>query len=486
MAECMLCGRPLPVVTVGPLSDFCDHCRALRSPVARQPRFPATASLLAQVFSSPTWVLITLNVAVFLLLMGRGMPLWSPTGQQVIRAGGNYGPLTLGPQPWRLLTAVFIHVGIVHLLVNMWTLLNVGLLAERLYGRGAFVFVYLSTGIAGNVASIFHNPYVISAGASGALFGVAGALITTLHADQVPAPRHTVRQLLISLIVFSAFSLAYGFYTERIDNAAHLGGLLLGLGLGAGLGHHLGPSARARAFRKQLFTMAAVVVVLTAVLVFRLNGYVATLERARIALSSGKRDQGIAILKQLSAARANDPLIHRALGEAYLTQGELPNAESEFKKATDLNARDFRNWNNLAQVYIVQKRWDDAVRAFTRSTELAPGNAGPWLELGFACQRLDKHKEAVAAFSRTLQIDPSQPLAWYSLGLSQMSLKQYEEAARAFQRAAEFAPNDANVQTWLGNALQAAGRQREAEQAFARAASAKRNAARRTALPDRK
>lgn len=486
MPECTQCGRPLPAITVGPLSDVCDDCRTLQKQVGPRPTSPATASVFGQVLTSPTWVLIALNVAVFLLLTAKGMPLWSPTGQQVIRAGGNYGPLSLGSQPWRLLTAVFIHVGIIHLLVNMWTLLNVGLLAERLYGRGAFVFVYLSAGLAGNMASVFHNPYVISAGASGALFGVAGALITTLHADKVPAPRRAVRQLLISLVVFSAFSLAYGFYTEHIDNAAHLGGLLLGLGLGAGLGHHLGPSTRARAFRKQLFAVAAAVVLLTGFLVFRMNGYVATLERARMALASGKRDQGIAMLKQLSATRAKDPRIHLALGEAYLATGELPNAESEFKQATELNPRDFRNWNNLAQVYIVQKRWDDAVRALTRSTELAPRNAGPWLELGFAYQRLDKHREAVAAFSRAVQIDPSQPLAWYSLGLSQMSLKQYPEAAQAFQRAAEFAPDDANVQTWLGNALQAAGRHPEAEQAFARAASARRNAARRTALPGKR
>jgi rhomboid protease GluP len=91
--------------------------------------------------------------------------------------GSNFGPYTTEGEWWRLFTSLFIHFGIAHLLLNMFALTAFGPLVERLFGSVNFLFVYLLAGIAGSLASIAWNPGINSAGASGAIFGILGALM---------------------------------------------------------------------------------------------------------------------------------------------------------------------------------------------------------------------------------------------------------------------------------------------------------------------
>jgi rhomboid protease GluP len=181
-----------------------------------------------------TQAIFGINVAVFLgmLLAGVSM-LDNPAGQDLVHWGANYGPLTLSGQWWRLLTCVFVHGGVLHIAFNMWCLWDLGRLAESVYGHWTFAALYFITGLGASLASLIHNPGILSVGASGAIFGIAGALIASFYLGEFSIPKAALGGTLRSLLIFAGFNLFFGAAVAGVDNAAHIGGLLMGLLLGA-------------------------------------------------------------------------------------------------------------------------------------------------------------------------------------------------------------------------------------------------------------
>ena len=208
-------------------------------------------------YAPATYVLIGINIAVYLLMTLRGVSWWNPTAEQILHWGANRGANEiLYGQWWRLLTATFVHVGIIHIGTNMWCLWNLGLLGEPLLGAPGMIAVYVLTGSAGNLLSSGVNPGVVGAGASGAVFGIAGILILLLNSPHLPFPRAELKRLRRSVIYFAAINLAIGASTLmysggiKIDNMAHLGGFLSGLAAGFPLAPVLG-TGREPYFRRQ-------------------------------------------------------------------------------------------------------------------------------------------------------------------------------------------------------------------------------------------
>jgi rhomboid protease GluP len=178
-----------------------------------------------------TPVLININILVFAVMILSGVHFLLPDNQSLLDWGANFRPFTLTGEWWRLFTSTFLHIGIVHLLLNMYALLYIGLLLEPYLGKARFLSAYLISGIAASVTSLWWNDLTISAGASGAIFGMYGvflALLTTSLIDK------SVRKaLLTSIIVFVGYNLLYGLRPDsNIDNAAHIGGLISGLVIG--------------------------------------------------------------------------------------------------------------------------------------------------------------------------------------------------------------------------------------------------------------
>jgi rhomboid protease GluP len=193
-----------------------------------------------------TYTLVGINCAVYIAMVLRGVSPTNPNVDQLVHWGANFGGLVLAGQWWRLLTAAFVHVGIIHLATNMWCLWNLGLLGEPLLGPVGVVAVYALTGIAGNLLSTAVHPQIVGAGASGAVFGLAGVLILLLKAKLLPVPPEEIRRLRKSVIYFALLNFVIGGTTMflrtsiQIDNMAHLGGFLCGLALGAPLVPRIG------------------------------------------------------------------------------------------------------------------------------------------------------------------------------------------------------------------------------------------------------
>jgi len=191
-----------------------------------------------------TYLLGGINCAVFLWMVANHVSLWNPSPEQLMRFGANNaGYVLLGGDWWRIVTAMFVHVGIIHLATNMWCLWNLGLLAEPLMGSAGLIAVYILTGAAGNLLSTLYNwvlyhdqgTFSVGAGASGAVFGIAGALIVLLKSNRLPVPPQELKKLRRSVIYFAGINLVIGFATMipgsiiRIDNMAHMGGCACGL-----------------------------------------------------------------------------------------------------------------------------------------------------------------------------------------------------------------------------------------------------------------
>ncbi len=174
-------------------------------------------------------LLIFACVATFALMVISGVSPMEPTVDQLLDWGGNSGVMVaVDGNYWRLLTCVFLHVGFVHLLLNMVCLSLAGPLVERVYGSVGFAILYLLAGVGGSIASALWHPLVVGVGASGAIFGVIGALLAFLMLRRSAIPMTALKPLRTSTLLFVAYNLVPGFLSPRIDNAAHLGGLVVG------------------------------------------------------------------------------------------------------------------------------------------------------------------------------------------------------------------------------------------------------------------
>lgn len=205
------------------LEHFMESYRAAERSMGRKE--------LCRMFRPVNTALVAVNIVVFLILSlmgnvtdasfmaGHGAMVWS----DVVEKGEFY----------RLFTSTFMHFGIEHLAQNMLILLLIGPRLERMIGGVRYLVVYIGSGLAASVASLYFtlaaDPYTVSAGASGAIFGVMGGLLLLIVKDVFQKKRRRIEEIGLSGMLFVIVSaLSYGFTTTGVDNAAHVGGLLFG------------------------------------------------------------------------------------------------------------------------------------------------------------------------------------------------------------------------------------------------------------------
>jgi rhomboid protease GluP len=167
--------------------------------------------------------------AWFAAMTADRVPMLLPTAAQLVGWGANDGArVILRHEFWRLGASVFVHGGIIHLVVNMWSLLMIGPLVERIFGHLAFAVLYLAAGMGGAIASAATPPLRVSVGASGAICGVLGGLLAFLVVHHRAIPSTVLRQLRKNVLGVVVFMAVLGAAVPKIDQAAHLGGLAVG------------------------------------------------------------------------------------------------------------------------------------------------------------------------------------------------------------------------------------------------------------------
>lgn len=175
-----------------------------------------------------TRILLVINGIIWLASTLTGA---DNNSESLLNFGAMFSPLISDGQYWRLFTAMFLHVGGSHIFFNSLALLIFGQLVEKHYGHVRFLIIYILAGLAGSVASYILNPIAIAAGASGAVFGILGALAAFLVTQRKVFGKMALHSL-YGLIILGSINLLYGFFVPGIDNWAHIGGLVTGFALG--------------------------------------------------------------------------------------------------------------------------------------------------------------------------------------------------------------------------------------------------------------
>ena len=463
MANCIRCGRQLPPLTFKKICQWCvKHEAAQRGeesdnvpqPVITRPwvrRSESSITLTQLIFGA--------NIAVFLATALASGSAINISGEVNFHYGANFGPYTLSGEWWRLLTYMFLHGGAMHIFFNMWCLWDLGRLCESLYGRWTFAGIYLITGVSGGLASIAWNPRVLSVGASGAIFGLAGALIASFYLGEFSLPRAAISGTLRSLVIFAVFNLGFGQLFGGIDNACHIGGLVSGLILGA-LIARLAPQTDAPLRRATVVGVVALGLLAAGFGVRQWRGGPMRMARA---FQETKGDP-VARLQAVIRQQPNLVPAHFALAQAYLAGDQYPEAESEFKRVIELQPGNLDARFDLGLIYLTEKRLDDAKAAFMQILAQDSNSAEGHYGLGLVLAAQQNHSAAIDEFKKAAP-DPHVSGVYFEMGNSYAKLNRHDDAIAAYLKEKEKSGDSADIENALADAYQAQGMPKESQEA---------------------
>ncbi len=410
-----------------------------------------------------TQAIFGINVAVFIAMTLANVSPMEPTSAQLVHWGANFGPYTVAGQWWRLLTCVFVHIGIVHIALNLWCLWSLGRLAEAVYDHWTFGAVYLITGVSASVASLAWSLDRVSAGASGAIFGIAGALIASFYLGEFSLPRAAVSGLLRSVATFAGYNLVIGAMLGITDNAAHVGGLVSGLILGALI-------AKVAPQHDDLLRRVGVLLVGIAIACGGVawlqysHAYILHAQTGQRLLTESKTDQAIAELQIAAQQRPSYFPAHYDLGRAYGIKGDFTKAELELKRVIELEPQFEDAYYGLGLAYLSEKHPQQARETFLRLLRVNPKSPDAHFGLGAVSSDEQKYSEDLEEYKLTAQLDPGYDGVYQDIGLMQVRLELYDDAIASFvkQRNNGDSPENENA---FASAYDAKGMHREAEQA---------------------
>lgn len=327
-------------------------------------------------YGKPVLTLFLLSI-VFLVYFYMESVGSSTSTTTLVQLGAKFDPLILEGEWWRFFTAMFLHIGFLHLFMNSLALFYLGGAVERIFGSSRFLLIYFVAGLFGSVASFVFNDN-ISAGASGAIFGLFGALLYFGMRNK----RLFFRTFGSSVIVILIINLIFGFAVPMVDNGAHIGGLAGGFAAAAIVGL---PN------RKVLKTQPlAGVGALAGILVLLTLGYSQSPESTQ--LQAIYYELGRESIEEENLAEAEDYLesalstpgdgtgpmseeeieanAHFLLSYAQLNRGAYEEAEGNLREAIDRRPDFHEAYYNLAILYYELGDWEDALDAVERAVEI--------------------------------------------------------------------------------------------------------------------
>jgi membrane associated rhomboid family serine protease/Flp pilus assembly protein TadD len=475
--NCEVCGKEFDrqigsgTETESTASSKCSECAAKNilstPPPAKRnasredaAAFTAEMNRIAPARPFITWIIIAVCTAVFAIeiIKGAGFDTMSP--DLAIRLGANYGPQTMSGQWWRLFTSMFLHFGFLHLFMNMLILWSLGSLAERLMGRAAYLVLYFGTGLCGGLLSLAVHPQLVSAGASGAVFGISGGLITYLALKKAPLSLDRAKKQLTTLGIFLAYSFI-GSLKPGIDMMAHAGGLVSGLAMAAALPRFLNiPSAEITpapieensSVNKRITQVAfacAIVVLLGAFAAHRLQADSIYVLSSLSQIDAGKSADVIPTLEKIIVRQPNSSLAHFALGVAYFNTNQGPSAIRELSLADKLKPGDPTTEQELGASYLSQNDFANALTYFREVVATQPASISARIGLAASLFGLGQYQEAATESRRVLTTAPNDSNAHSILGQADLRLGSNDEGIHEIETSLKLDPSNTELRALL-------------------------------------
>jgi rhomboid protease GluP len=458
MVACKECGREFTppkrrsLIAGSSQTEICHECAgAAEAAFAR-----LMVETTPRVFITPAIIII--NLIIFAAMLVSGVSPIDPNIEQLLKWGADYGPVTLSGQWWRLLSCAFVHIGTLHLALNMWCLWLTGRLAERMFGNWTFLALYLFSGLGGSIASVWWNPTIVSAGASGAVFGVAGGVVAFWQLGKSSIPRAVVKKNLTIVLAFTFYNLFFGFFKSGIDNAAHLGGLVTGLALGALLQRSLTRAENPSRLRAVLaYSGVSLAFLLGIGAAYKSNRPFIKLEMANESLEAGDFDQAIARYKEALEIKPDLAAARNDLGVAYMRKGLHDEALAAFKQTVEVSQDPGMRamaHSNLGAIYLDKELYDEAITSFKKALENRPDHVLVRHNLGLAYMRIGLIDEAITEFEQTIEASDKPELratAYYNIGLIYAKTQLYDKAIDSLEKSMRLQPGDPDTCVLLGN-----------------------------------
>ena len=444
--RCVLCAREFEVPSDDASTATCPACYraagearqgALSLETAKSPSFPVTNALIA------------INALVFAIMVLRGVSFLEPTPQQAIAFGADFGPLTLNGQWWRLVTSMFVHFGIIHIGLNMWCLRDLGRTAEILMGRFSYLLAYFASGIFGSIASVYWHPLAAGAGASGAIFGMAGVLLTFVYLKKTPAHLQINKKMLSSLGAFIFYNLVFGASIPGISNAAHAGGLVMGAVVGALLPAAGASESSRRARLSVVVAFCAASLFASAAAAKHFRSSVAELLSIQNLIVQGKNDEAIARLQEITTREPQFAAAHDLLAKLYLSGGDYSKAISALEKAYAADPANTMYQHQLAGAYLATNQFDQAASFFQKLIRANTHDPRNYLGLGAAYMGLQQYDAAISAFHEAVALDAKSAAPQFALGQAQLKAGRFADAKATYQRLVDEFPNDPRARAGL-------------------------------------
>jgi rhomboid protease GluP len=328
-----------------------------------------------------TWILLGILVAVFVVQTLSG---GSTEAEVLIRMGGKFTPLIAEGEYWRLFTAMFLHIGVVHLFMNAYALFVIGTELERMLGWKRFLAIYVISGLMGNLASYAFSPH-LAAGASGAIFGLIGALAAVFFRYRRRLGTWG-RARLTNIALILVLNVGYSFLNPRIDYLAHMGGLVTGFVLGWFMAPQYEPDPtglrvvdrnHVGRYWPALTAMVVVFFVGTFLVTVSQRGRVENLlVLGQVAVDREAWDEAADVLEQAVAQDPSLAVAHFYLGLAYNNLDQHDLAAQAYEAALEVAPEDSASRWNLALTYVELQRYADAEAQFEIYRDLNPDDAG--------------------------------------------------------------------------------------------------------------
>ena len=320
-----------------------------------------------------------------------------------------------------------------------------------MFGNVRFLVIYLLCGLGGSAASLLWHPYVVSAGASGAVFGIAGALGTFVYLGRVHLPEKAARELLTSIAFFIGVNLLFGFSFPGIDNAGHLGGLVVGALLGV--------AAHYSAF----FYLTASGVVAAMIGLAPVAERIASehpeviLINALNDLETNHPDKAIERMEQTVSRKPDFVRGLELLASLYAETGRLEDAVATARRAVDLDPQSEAAQRVLARALHLSGDCESAVEELEIAVRMTPEDLMSHALLSRSLMECGRQEEAIAALDEAFTWDPDSAFLHQELGLARFATGELDLAVEALRKAIETAPDDPEGYNRLALVLARAG-----------------------------